>query len=297
MNDTSDNQSREIEVGTAPIPFAEFLESIPPGQVKLVSDCIEQKDTSGNAHYEISIPPIQLYCPSETCNGLRFFRFVDGNRILGADKKLSTFAKYICSNCRRTTKMFSLYIDTEVNGRANCYKFGELPAFGPSVPPGLVRLFGKERETFLNGRRCETQALGIGAFVYYRRVVENQKNQILDEIIRLSEILETTPAASIEKLKGARNEAQFVKAMDLVKDALPQSLLISGRNPLTLLQSALSRELHTETDESCLDLAKAVRIVLVELADRLGQALKDEAELTAAVNRLVEARKGRSGAV
>jgi hypothetical protein len=36
-----------------------------------------------------------------------------------------------------------------------------------------------------------------------------------------------------------------------------------------------------------LKLAHDVRVVLVELAERLGQALKDEAELANAINRLM----------
>jgi (p)ppGpp synthase/HD superfamily hydrolase len=48
----------------------------------------------------------------------------------------------------------------------------------------------------------------------------------------------------------------------------------------------LSRGLHELSDEQCLAIAHDVRVVLVELADRLGQALKDEAEINAAINRL-----------
>jgi hypothetical protein len=55
------------------------------------------------------------------------------------------------------------------------------------------------------------------------------------------------------------------------------------------LHKALSGGVHEKTDEECLALAHDVRVVLVELAERIGQALKDEAELNTAVNRLLEA--------
>ena len=42
-----------------------------------------------------------------------------------------------------------------------------------------MKLVGPDRDDFLKGRRCENQGLGVGAFIYYRRVVENQKNRIL----------------------------------------------------------------------------------------------------------------------
>ena len=137
------------------------------------------------------------------------------------------------------------------------------------------------------------QGLGIGAFVYYRRVVENHKSQILGEIIRVAQKLEV-PEDKLQTLEDAKNEKQFSKAVQSAKDAIPQSLLINGQNPLTLLYSALSIGMHEQTDEKCLELAHDVRVVLIELSERLGQALKDEAELDSAVSRLMKARQDKS---
>jgi hypothetical protein len=168
-------------------------------------------------------------------------------------------------------------------------KFGEWPSFGPPTPARLIRMFGKDRDIYLKGRRCENLNLGIGAFTYYRRVVENQKNQILDEIIRVSQKIGAS-AEMLKVLEDAKSENQFSKALEMVKDAIPPALFINGHNPLTLLHSALSDGLHERTDEQCLELAHDARVVLVELAERLGQALKDEAELNTAVTRLMKAR-------
>jgi hypothetical protein len=77
-----------------------------------------------------------------------------------------------------------------------------------------------------------------------------------------------------------------------VKGAIPQTLLINGHNPLTLLHTALSSGLHEQSDERCLELAHDIRVVLAELSERLSQALKDEAELNAAVTRLLQAKTG-----
>jgi hypothetical protein len=43
---------------------------------------------------------------------------------------------------------------------------------------------------------------------------------------------------------------------------------------------------HGLTDEKCLELATDVRVVLAELSELLGHALKDERELKEAVARL-----------
>jgi hypothetical protein len=75
-------------------------------------------------------------------------------------------------------------------------------------------------------------------------------------------------------------------------DAIPEAILIDRHNPLTLLHSALSEGLHAQTDEECLELATSIRVVLTELADRISVALKEEAELKTAVNRLLNRKSG-----
>ena len=59
-----------------------------------------------------------------------------------------------------------------------------------------------EIHTYLKGRRCENQGLSIGAFSYYRRVVESQKDKIFDEIIGVCERLDVD-SETIESLKSA----------------------------------------------------------------------------------------------
>jgi hypothetical protein len=84
-----------------------------------------------------------------------------------------------------------------------------------------------------------------------------------------------------------KKETQFTTAIDAIKHGIPQVLLVDGHNPLTLLHRALSEGIHAQTDEECLELATSIRIVLAELADRMGTALKDHAELNTAVSRLM----------
>lgn len=123
--------------------------------------------------------------------------------------------------------------------------------------------------------------------MYYRRVVENQKNRIFDEIIRVSHHLSADEQLAKE-LEAAKQEVQFTKAVEAIKHALPRQLLVNGHNPLLLLHSALSSGVHELSDEECLELASSIRIVLIEFAERLSLAMKDEVELNEAVNRLAQ---------
>ena len=150
-------------------------------------------------------------------------------------------------------------------------------------------MIGADRDSYLKGRQAENQGLGVGASAYYRRVVESQKNRILDEIIRVGQRIGAQPDV-IADLTAAKHEAQFSKAVETVKHGLPQMLMVNGHNPLTLLHAALSEGLHAQTDETCLEMATTIRVVLTELADRLGNALKDQAELNSAVTRLMASK-------
>jgi hypothetical protein len=269
--------------------FAEFLESSPPNQLILISDLMMSKRVGNSPSGEfLKTPEIQLHCSNETCNGVRFFRCVTGfNLHLSFNESKDVFLKYRCANCQKSVKTYSVTATrSEDDEFGSLYKFGETPIFGPPTPARLLKLIGPDRDTFLKGRRCENQGLGVGAFVYYRRVVESQKNRILKEIIKVLERLGASKE-NIAILDTAIAETQFTKALEIAKPAMPESLLVNGHNPLKLLHNALSDGIHNMSDEDCLGYAASVRVVLGELSERLSQALKDEAELTHAISRLL----------
>lgn len=268
--------------------FAEFLESSPPNQLAHISDLMAEKWRGPNLRTYLKTPDIQLHCSDELCNGVRFHRCTEGEfTVIEPDAVTNVFITYLCSNCQNHTKIFSIRTLRENNStKGQMVKFGENPIFGPPIPARLLKLIGPDRDNFLKGRRCENQGLGVGAFVYYRRVVEHQKNRIFKEIVKVSEKIGATKE-KIDILNAALLETQFTKALDMAKDAMPESLLINGHSPLKLLYRALSDGIHNLSDEDCLGYAASVRVVLGELSDRLSQALKDEVEITNALNRLL----------
>lgn len=284
-------ETDEIKEAEPEYDLAEFLESHPPNQMVRISNLTNRTYRSdyGATVDEFVAPEIQLHCPNGTCNGDRFFRFVGKSKpVIPTNDYLFFFVTYRCYNCLKEEKTFALAAKTDdkKSKSGECYKFGEIPNFGPPTPARLITLIGPDREEFLKGRRCENQGLGVGAFIYYRRVVESQKNRILNEIIKVSEKI-GTDQAKIATLKEAVDETQFSKALDNAKDAIPESLLIDGHSPLLLLHRALSKGVHALSDEECLEIASSVRVVLGELSERLSQALKDEEELTKALGTLM----------
>lgn len=271
--------------------LAEFLESHPPGQIVQIGNLTDTALFSGNKWlFPIKKPEIQLHCENDRCNGIRIHRYISDTIRLEESEQRNCFIRYQCSNCQQSVKTYAIIIKHNTDGGA-IIKLGEFPAFGPPMPSKLMKLIGPDRDEFLKGRRCENQGLGIGASVYYRRVVENQKNRILEEIKRVA-IKLNAKAEVITLLDSAIKEIQFSKALELAKGGIPESLLINGQNPITLLHSALSEGVHNLSDPEFLEIASSVRIVLTELSERLSAALKDEAELNNALNKLMNRKKG-----
>lgn len=288
----SDEQKQST--ASEPITVKEFFEKIPPGRSVAVKGlCIKEESKYGSSH-RFMLPVLELHCTTEKCNGIRFFE-TQRSKTLSPNSIEEDFINYTCKNCEKVTKTYALRSFLSKDGlTGELFKFGEVPAFGPPTAARLITLVGGEREYYLKGRRAENQGLGIAAFAYYRRVVENQKNKILDEIIRVAEKIGASKDI-LSDLDSAKKETQFSKAVSAVKHGMPQILLINGHNPLILLHSALSDGLHAQTDEQCLELATSIRVVLSELVDRLAYALKDEAELNVAVTRLLKVNSTKSG--
>ncbi len=254
----------------------EFLMHAPPGKKVKVTDL------AGGSYP--AQPAIFLRCDSDNCRADMWFDCQDYSGSLEYQKWIAARFQYRCRHCNRTTKWFAFLAKWTDSSSAEAIKLGEEPPFGPHTPPGVISLVGPARELFLKGRASEARGLGIGAFTYYRRVVDSQWERLINAAIGVSERLELPS----DILKQAKAEQQFSKAVEMVKDAIPQTLLIKGHNPMTLLYKALSEGVHELTDDQCLEQAKAIRVILIDFAERVGEALKDRKEVEDALTKLFQ---------
>ena len=291
MSETEVQTAQEVEL----MQFSAFLEGVHPSRTESVQGLWQlEHGIRGGTSYRVCTPEIRLHCRSETCGGVRTFRAIGEGHYL-RDRTTDVFLVYRCSDCQKNKKHFSLLIDKGAEqGIGSVYKYGESPSFGVPVPNKVLRLFGSDAETFKKGRQCENQGLGVGAFAYYRRVVENHKNDIFDAIIKVCQTVGADPVI-VEELTAAKAEISFSKSMEQIKTALPQGLLINGQNPLLALHGALSIGIHVETDEECLAVAQSVRLVLTDLVDKISTLRQEDADLKAAVELLL-AKRSNQGA-
>ena len=127
--------------------IAEFLEKTPPNQLTQISDLLAPEYVGGQFRYysKLNTPTLELYCPQASCARTMNFRCIDisdGGNQLTADTVSYFYVTYRCSNCREEERVFSLIAMICENGKpqGECYKFGELPPYGPMFLQSLLSL-------------------------------------------------------------------------------------------------------------------------------------------------------------
>lgn len=272
------------------IALGTFLETVPPGRLVYLSadKSVMTKEWSGHYYFvKLKLPNLSLYCSEPTCERMQFFRPLLNQESVSAPG--DRYLGYVCKNCGNTFKTFSIRFTSE--GEADlttlyAQKFGEIPQFGPPLPAKLLQLAGEMQDVLKKGRQSENQSLGIGAFAYYRRIVETQKSRLIDELKNAIERLGGN-TKTLQALEEARTETQFSKALQQMADVTPKELFIAGQNPLKLLHGPLSVGLHGLSDEECLTKAHSIRIVLGALLERIQMVTEEKAELDAAIKDLL----------
>lgn len=231
--------------------------------------------SSGTKLRSIPKPAINMYC--STCRSRQTFNMINeyygitnGNKKVDSSPVANQSFKldYVCSACRQ--RHFLFFVDFGVtqkedkNGNVKwddgwVRKIGQKPAWSITLNKKIARFLSeKEESLFKKGLICESQSYGIGAYSYYRRVVESIITDLLDRIESLiPEGSERDKYA--DALKETKQEHIASNKIRLVKDLLPGELKTYGYNPLEVIYSSISDGLHNWTDEECLEISEAIR--------------------------------------
>lgn len=268
--------------------LVDLLKATAPGGPYAVADFtfIDQ-----NNQWSLNQPSLQMYCYSDSCLGYRFFDLTSSSHTQPSTTVQYIFMTYKCRNCRKSPKTFALRaMSIDSNSPSIVVKMGEFPFYGSQISAKLLSIIGTDKEIFLQGNRAENSGFGMGAFSYYKKVVENQKGKIIKEIAKIARQL-GADEQTLLKFEKAETEPQFGQAISEIRSLIPQTLLIHGQNPLNLLHSALSEGVQAQTESEYLEISASVRVILTELAERISFALQDNGELSSAVNRLLNSQR------
>lgn len=189
---------------------------------------------------------------------------------------------YTCASCKQFQRFFVIRIDEKLE---YVIKVGQFPAWEIEPDKELIAILGTHQDKYKKGLVCESQGYGIASFSYYRRIVEDLIDTLLDDIVDL------LPEEGREEYLGAleltKKTIVTQEKIDLVKDLLPAILRPQGMNPLSALHSTLSEGLHAESDERCIELAVAIREVLVFLVHQISVTKSSSASFTESMKRLL----------
>ena len=198
---------------------------------------------------------------------------------------------YRCASCNNFLRHFILKF-----GRGNenyVMKVGQEPPWDISIDRDLEQALGEEYALYYKrGLTCESQSYGIGAFGYYRRIVEEIIDYLLDSIEGFLSGAERDEYA--KALKKAKKTTRAQDKIAIVKELLPPTLRPGNMNPLSTLHEVLSEGLHTESDERCMELAVEVREALVFLTSRIASEQKASDRYTTAMRKLQARSKRKS---
>lgn len=286
-------------MNTSEVAWKSFLETTPPNTPVTISGlAVSHVPPHANRSiWKIVNPYIELHCEHD--DGVRRFDPTTSSYVFLARPITPSyeFIAYLCRDCQSSTKTFAVLIQNDESafgdpafedpGSVEVMKLGEYPPFSAPISSRIQKLLSdSDLELYRKGVRAEAQGLGIGAATYFRRIVDEQWQRLVKEIRQAAEQLGVEDLGVYDAAMG---ETQFSKAVAMLKDAIPEKLLIlQGENPLTLLYKPLSQQLHGMTDEECLQQAADIRLVLTVLLENIAEVMKDQDELTAAAKRLKE---------
>ena len=243
---------------------------------------------------------LNMYCPN--CNEIRTFRFTHKYIHKKEEEIKISFFKtpppptleendivnlnYICAYCEKFHRFFAIKMGKELQ---TIEKVGQYPTWAKIVEKNLKKILKGYSEYYKKGKTCEFHSYGIGAFVYYRRIVEDIIEKLLESIPDLmsEEELEEYQVAlgEVRKTKNATDKIAFVK------DLLPPILKPEQFNPLKTIHDALSKGLHGRTDEECLEDAESIRTSLVFLVNAILSRKKEQQEYTESMKEILEKQR------
>lgn len=192
---------------------------------------------------------------------------------------------YQCSHCQSFERLFFVKIDDELNW---IMKIGQFPPWDISGEPNIERMLGEYSDYYKRGLICESQGYGIGAYAYYRRIVEETIGTLLDEIPSLMSgeelAIYESALTKVKETTVARDK------IELVKDLLPAILRPNNSNPLVVLHSTLSKGLHDGSEDDCLNYAQTCREILVFLVKQIATSKSASKEFSANIQKLLDKR-------
>ena len=253
----------------------EFLETTPL-YVKKTFDVQRIK------HAQIALQGIDQDC--ETCNKLRPFHNVSNTRNYELLLSGDVGYRFRCVTCGERERLILTRV-TVTDLTVTFEKFGEWPPKKQVTNKTLQRFFKEDLDNYRKATACLAHGYGVGAFAYFRRIVEGNIGRLLDLVAEEAHACGDDKAA-LDAIAELRKESPMSAKIQIANAAVPPHLKPNGLNPLGRIYAVLSEGVHTLSDEQCQEKAKLIATSLTFLVGELAARKRSRDEFAAAVQNL-----------
>lgn len=167
-------------------------------------------------------------------------------------------------------------------------KVGQCPPWWPEIDKELERALASNVDSYKKALSCEGESYGMGAFAYYRAIVERIIESLKER--KVAGLDETAKKGFEEAWQRAERDGSARVA--LVYDVLPEEVRVDGANPLGDLYTSLSAGLHGGNDIKCMDEVEELRGTLLDLVMSIQRESDRKATADRTRARLERTKKG-----
>ncbi len=148
-------------------------------------------------------------------------------------------------------------------------KVGAFPQIKILPSKIITKYFNREtNQWYFKGINTLNENYGIGSYAYFRRIIEKELINIIEDIKSLPD----SHMVEIDKLLEKHKEYPKVSTIyDNIFEHLPNSLKVLGVNPIKLLYNQTSEGLHSLTEQECLEKAKSILKLLDFVIKRINE--------------------------
>jgi hypothetical protein len=224
--------------------------------------------SNGASRYGALPEQLRMYCGHEKCKAETWWDVDSQDHYFSWGIHQS---HYTCRNCGASTQYYHLiwkeYKDSNV-----FIKVGQWPPLTIEPSPEMTKALGPEDAgLYKKGLIDFNFGHGIGAVGYFRRVLENKINALLDLIEEAARNAKVA-GQHLAEIEAVKKSHRVEDKIDIASKILPAHLKPGGHNPLDKLYGPLSAGLHGESDEECLTIFSEARFVFEYLFKNLTES-------------------------
>ena len=196
---------------------------------------------------------------------------------------------YECVKCKGDTVYF-LIVELKNGGSM---KAGQFPMQSARVPSSIEKRLGASADFYRKALTCRNEGFGLAAVAYFRRVVEDKTNELIDVVADAAEAYGVS-APEVAKIRGAKNEIRYDDKLKVAGQAIPEVLKPHGANPFQAMYDLLSIGIHTQSEDECLQIADDTREIFDYVFDRLRTEIVDRTAFVSKVKAIAGKRGSRA---